>query len=150
MMRLRFATLLEAKQRSINWVGFFFKREINKLLLINPLLLSPPPPGFATANLIIGLLYYTLGNLDPVFRSSLKSIHLLGVAKYEHIRVYGIEEFIKPVIEDLKSLESVSMISGDFLNQHQYVLCRTLELNSTLMVMLYIFEGQSLFSLLTI
>lgn len=54
-----------------------------------------------------GLVYYTLGNLDPKFRSSLKSIHLLSIAKYEHIVEYGIEELLKPVVEDVLKLEKV-------------------------------------------
>lgn len=55
----------------------------------------------------LGLLYYTLGNLDPKLRSSLKSIHLLSIAKYEHIVKYGIEELIEPVVEDVLKLEKV-------------------------------------------
>jgi hypothetical protein len=59
-------------------------------------------------NFGIGLLYYTLGNLDPKLRSSLNSINLLSIAKYEYICKYGIEELIKPVIDDVLELEKVS------------------------------------------
>ena len=55
----------------------------------------------------VGIVYYTLGNLNPKLRSSLKSIHLLSIAKYEYIRRYGIEEVLRPVIEDVLRLEQV-------------------------------------------
>ena len=43
-----------------------------------------------------GFLYYSLGNLHPKLRSSLKSIHLLSVAKQEYITKYGIEKMLQP------------------------------------------------------
>ena len=58
--------------------------------------------------LITGLVYYTLGNLDPRLRSTLKSIHLLCVAKYSVIKKYGFEKILSPVIEDIQRLESVT------------------------------------------
>ena len=64
--------------------------------------------GYTKVFIILGFLYYTLGNLDPILRSSLKSIQLLSVAKYDHLKAYGIEEMLRPVIEDVKKLESVS------------------------------------------
>ena len=57
-----------------------------------------------------GLLYYTLGNLHPILRSTLKSIHLLGIAKYEVICKYGIDKLLKPVIDDVLKLEQVSIL----------------------------------------
>lgn len=59
----------------------------------------------------IGLFYYTLGNLEPKLRSSLKGIHLLSIAKYEHIVKYGIEELMKPVVEDVLKLEKGNNIT---------------------------------------
>ena len=54
-----------------------------------------------------GFLYYTLGNLDPKLRSSLKSIYLLSVVKHEYIIKYGIDEMLKPVVQDILKLEKV-------------------------------------------
>ena len=54
-----------------------------------------------------GLFYYTLGNLPPKFRSRLQAIQLLMVAKVQHIQLYGIDEVLAPIIEDIKSLETV-------------------------------------------
>ena len=56
----------------------------------------------------IGTLYYTLGNLDPKLRSTLKSIHLLGIAHHSVIQRYGIEIILNPVIEAVKKLEKAS------------------------------------------
>ena len=57
--------------------------------------------------LVVGLVYYTLGNLDHKLRSALKSIHLLSVAKYEVIKKYGFVEFLSPIVKDIQRLESV-------------------------------------------
>lgn len=62
----------------------------------------------------LGILYYTLGNLDPKLRSSLKSIHLLSIAKYELIIRYGIEELLKPVVHDVLKLESSNGVNFEF------------------------------------
>ena len=55
----------------------------------------------------IGLVYYSLGNLDPRYRSSLKSIQLLSAVKYDIVVKYGIEEILKPTVEAIKKLEKV-------------------------------------------
>ena len=56
---------------------------------------------------LIGVVYYTLGNIDPKLRSSLKCIQLLSIAKYEYIRTHGVEELLKPIINDVLKLEQV-------------------------------------------
>lgn len=60
----------------------------------------------------LGLFYYTLGNLDPVLRSSLKNIHLLCIAEYGLIKKYGIENVMKPIVEALLELEKVNSCSS--------------------------------------
>lgn len=52
----------------------------------------------------LGCLFFSLGNIRPQFRSSLKAIFLLAVARSEDIDRYGIDTFLKPFVEDLKSL----------------------------------------------
>ena len=56
----------------------------------------------------IGTLYYTLGNLDPKLRSTLKSIHLLGIVHHSVINRYRIEIILNPVVEAVKKLEKAS------------------------------------------
>ena len=53
-----------------------------------------------------------LGNLDPKLRSSLKSIQLLCVAKYPIVVKLGIEEVLKPIVEDTKALEKVNLCTS--------------------------------------
>ena len=55
----------------------------------------------------LGLVYYLLGNLHPKFRSSLKSIQLLCVARNPIIVKYGIEEILKPIVGSIQKLEKV-------------------------------------------
>ena len=57
-----------------------------------------------------GLFYYTLGNLPPKLRSSLKSIHLLNVCRYTDIEKYGIDVILEPFVEEIKELEKVFIL----------------------------------------
>ena len=52
-------------------------------------------------------MYYTLGNLDLKYRSSLKSIQLLSVVKYTLVVKHGIGKILEPVVEAIKELEHV-------------------------------------------
>ena len=52
----------------------------------------------------LGCLFFSLGNIRPQYRSSLKSIYLVAVAKSQDITRYGIDVFLRPFVEDLKSL----------------------------------------------
>ena len=52
----------------------------------------------------LGCLFFSLGNIRPQYRSSLKSIYLVAVAKSEDIARYGIDVFLRPFVHDLKRL----------------------------------------------
>ena len=52
----------------------------------------------------LGCLFFSLGNVRPQYRSSLKSIYLVAVAKSQDITRYGIDVFLRPFVEDLKRL----------------------------------------------
>ena len=41
--------------------------------------------------------------MPPKFRSQLQAIHLLMVVKVQHIQLYGIDEVLAPVIDDLQT-----------------------------------------------
>ncbi len=58
----------------------------------------------------IGIFYYTLGNIRPRLRSSLKSIHLVCVVKTKLIQKYGINAVLEPFVNDLKLLERVNFM----------------------------------------
>ena len=52
----------------------------------------------------LGCLFFTLGNIRPMYRSTLKAIWLLAVAKLQNINKYGIDSFLEPFVDDLKTL----------------------------------------------
>ena len=54
----------------------------------------------------LGLFYFILGNLLPMFRSKLRRINLAAIAKCEQIKKYGINAVLKPIMEDIKKLVS--------------------------------------------
>ena len=58
----------------------------------------------------VALFYYTLGNLSPKYRSSLQSIQLLIAVKSNFLVRYGADKILKPVLEEIKQLESVRFI----------------------------------------
>jgi len=52
----------------------------------------------------IALFYFTLGNLPHECRSKLDAIFLLAVVKTSHLKKYGFDEILKPLLWDLKKL----------------------------------------------
>ena len=60
---------------------------------------------------MIGLFYYTLGNINPKFRSATQTIQLLTVVRTSLIEKYGINEIFNPLLESIHQLESVSSLS---------------------------------------
>ena len=54
--------------------------------------------------LSIGIFYFTLGNMQPRFRSKLSSIELVCVTKTKHIARYGMDAILRPFIDDVKKL----------------------------------------------
>lgn len=84
--------LLDLKLRGINWV-ILCKLLFSKLIF----------------PLSTGLFYYTLSNIAPRFRSSLNVIQLVAVVKTLLIEKYGIKEILKPFIQGVRQLESVSI-----------------------------------------
>ena len=55
----------------------------------------------------VGLFYYTLGNLKFSYRSSIRSIELIAVAKTSDIREFGIEKLIMAFISGVNELAKV-------------------------------------------
>ena len=47
---------------------------------------------------------YFLANIRSQYRSTLKTIQLITVGKYEDIQKYGIDEFMAPFVDDIKTL----------------------------------------------
>lgn len=74
---------------------------------------------------VIGLFYYTLGNIDPKYRSCLDAIQLLCVVKTDVITKFGINEVLRPFVEDMLQLEKVNVI-GYFMCTVIIIHCNTL------------------------
>lgn len=53
----------------------------------------------------IAFFYFTLGNFRQEVRSKLDAIFLLAVVKTAHLKKYGFDEILKPLLNDLKILE---------------------------------------------
>ena len=55
-------------------------------------------------------MYFTLGNIDPALRSKLEAINLLMLFSYSLLTTYSFDMILKPFLEELTSLNSVSNI----------------------------------------
>ena len=52
----------------------------------------------------LGCLFFMLANIRPKYRSSLKAINLVAIGKYKDICKYGMDIFLFPFVDDLKTL----------------------------------------------
>ena len=92
------------------------------------------PLGSKAGKHKIDLFYYTLGNINPKFRSEQCAIRLLAICNTKFVKKYGIDKVLTPVVDDVnklcegysrKILENeilvfgkVLMCLGDTLGQH--------------------------------
>lgn len=65
--------------------------------------------GSSSGKYKLGCVFFTLGNVRPLHRSSLKSIFLVIVAKSTTIKTNGIDSILKPFLQDLKTPYSTSI-----------------------------------------
>ena len=56
----------------------------------------------------IGCFYFTLGNMRPQLRSSVKAIQLIALAKTSYINQYGISPILQCITNDILQLEKVN------------------------------------------
>ena len=52
----------------------------------------------------IGIFYFTLGNLPPKYRSRLSAIHLVAIVKTTILSMYGMDNVLRPFVDDIKKL----------------------------------------------
>ena len=64
--------------------------------------------------------YFALGNLPPKYRSCLRHIHLLSIFLNTHIKFYGLNLLLKPILLELKQLENgvEIILHGQLKNIH--------------------------------
>ena len=53
--------------------------------------------------------YWVLGNLRPGSHSSLSSIYLAVLCKTDHVKIYGYDRILEPLLQDLKTLEELGV-----------------------------------------
>lgn len=54
----------------------------------------------------LAMFYWSLGNIYPEFRSTLRIINLLCIVKSEHLKKYGLNSILKNFVAGIKNLES--------------------------------------------
>lgn len=69
------------------------------------------PIGTHFKNYKLSAVYFILSNLHPMYRSQLDSIQLVVLAQYTKVvEPYGIDALLKPILDDIKILESESIV----------------------------------------
>jgi len=71
----------------------------DELEIVNPL-------GSKRAKYKLCAFYYTVGNVGGKYRSHLKHIHLALLVRYSHLKEFGMDVILKPLIDDLKQLST--------------------------------------------
>jgi hypothetical protein len=56
---------------------------------------------------IIGMFYYTLGNLRPELRSTHRAVQLIACVTSSHVKEYGLEPILRPFVDDVNELAKV-------------------------------------------
>lgn len=103
------------------------------LLYSDEIEICNPLGPHASANKLL-MFYYSLGNIDPKFRSKLAAIRLLAIAKAKDVSQWGVDVILKRILEDLTLLYNgvrietpsgeielfgaVIAVCGDTLAQH--------------------------------
>ena len=62
------------------------------------------PLGSHVSKHKIDLYYYTLGNINPKYRSKLCAIRLLAIVKAKDVTKYGQNQILTPIVNDIKKL----------------------------------------------
>ena len=50
------------------------------------------------------MFYFVLGNVSPLFRSKIRHIQLVALAKSERLKKYGVNAILEPIVNDIKKL----------------------------------------------
>ena len=59
---------------------------------------------------IIGVFYYTIGNIRPELCATQRAIQLIACVKSGYMKEYGFQPILNPFIADVKTLAEVSGI----------------------------------------
>ncbi|XP_059909523.1 uncharacterized protein LOC132459156 [Gadus macrocephalus] len=114
-----------------------YSRKPNALQLIlytDEIEICNPLGSYTRANKLL-MVYYSLGNIDPKFRSKLAAIRLLAIAKAEYVKKWGVDAVLQRILKDMDLLYNgvkietkngdmdlygaVIALCGDTLAQHE-------------------------------
>ena len=85
-------TLFKSNSTTLQLIAYYDELEV-----VNPI-------GSYVKHHKLGCMFYFLANIRPQYRSTLKSIQLVAVGKYEDIVKYATDEFLRPFVKDVKKL----------------------------------------------
>lgn len=71
------------------------------------------PLGSASKKNKLGCVFFTLGNIHPALRSTLKAIFLVAVADVPTVNRHGIDLILKPFVEEVKELSTNGLVISD-------------------------------------
>ncbi|CAN7999718.1 unnamed protein product [Ixodes hexagonus] len=84
----------------------------DELEIVNPL-------GLAAGVHKLLVVYFSILNLHPKYRSQLSSMHLTAVVKYADVKTYGLQQILEPIISELCFLSESSFdVCHDGVNHH--------------------------------
>ncbi len=89
----------KVKLRVIRWIECGLLKRVKTQQVCNPL-------GSKRNKHKLCAIYYTVGNMGTKYCSQLKHIHLALLVRYCHVKQFGLDEILKPLIDDLKKLSS--------------------------------------------
>ena len=89
--------LFSSNLSALQIIGYY-----NELEICNPL-------GSAAKMHKLGIFLFTIANLPPKYRSSLKCIYLFAVAKASDVKKYTPDSIVAPFVADIKTLSSDGM-----------------------------------------
>ena len=84
--------LFSTDSNALQVIGYYDEVEV-----VNPI------GSFVSKNKLGGVFFF-LGNVTPRYRSTHKAINLVAIAKHKDIVKYGLDTFLAPFVDDLKSL----------------------------------------------
>ncbi|EEC18650.1 hypothetical protein IscW_ISCW024851, partial [Ixodes scapularis] len=84
----------------------------DELEIVNPL-------GSAAGTHKLLVVYFSIVNFHPKYRSQLSSMDVLAVVKYAGLKTYGLQKILDPLLSDLSLLrESGFEVCHDGVNHH--------------------------------
>lgn len=81
------------------------------------------PIGYkATTKHKLGMIYWTIANIHPMYRTNLQLINLAGIVKSEDIKRYGMNYILTPIVQSLRNLIiGIEDENGEVIRGNLYV-----------------------------